>query len=138
MKAKQVPATIRALVYNRAGGTCELDGQRDAEQIHHRVDRGMGGSRAEWMNLPGNLVAICGPCHEEITRPTKVGMTKVYEAAGWLVRRGITPPEHEPILIWHGGVRMWALLDNEGGVTRSLEAEVEGVYRSMLLAGGAW
>ena len=65
-----VTPEVRDLVLRRANTKCERCG-RSLEgtmySIHHRLPRGMGGSRVPWLHLPGNLVALCGSgtsgCH---------------------------------------------------------------------------
>jgi hypothetical protein len=65
--------------------------------IHHRADRGMGGSKAPWMNLPSNLVVLCGSgttgCHGFVTNHKRDAV-----AEGFSVLRGILLPSQVPIL----------------------------------------
>jgi 5-methylcytosine-specific restriction endonuclease McrA len=42
---------VKAIVYDRDGGPCVRCGRRDELTTHHRVNRGMGGAREEWINL---------------------------------------------------------------------------------------
>ncbi|WP_107984239.1 HNH endonuclease [Rhodococcus sp. OK519] len=92
-------------VVDRAGGGCEICGVAEAQQIHHRTPRGMGGSRDPAINMPANLIHICAGCH------VRVESKRVQaEGNGHLVRRSQGPSE-APIL--RRGV--WVLLDDEGG-----------------------
>lgn len=122
MKAQQIPARVRDLVHARSTvGTkrmCEICGIREAQQIHHRTGRQMGGSREPWVNLPGNLIDVCyDPCHRMVTEP-RTGMTQTYRSRGWLVKRGLTRPSDVPVYMWHDAVLGWWLLDDDGGATR--------------------
>lgn len=104
-------------VIDRAQGCCEIGGHeiRGDERgrdwsIHHRVPRGMGGSRRPELNAPANLLLACGSgttgCHGAI----EASRAGAY-AAGWLLTR-TADPAVEPVLI--GGSR-WVLLTPEGG-----------------------
>lgn len=81
------------LVWERDGGSCARCGRslRFEDRgytwsISHRVGRGMGGTRNDWVNLPGALNLLCGSgvtgCHGHI----ETHREEAY-AAGWLVRR---------------------------------------------------
>jgi hypothetical protein len=60
--------------------------------IHHRIPRGMGGSRDPRLNLPANLLTTCGNgtqgCHGEIER-----LRAKSRARGLLVWRSQDPAE---------------------------------------------
>lgn len=85
----------RNTVLTRAMGLCELCGAQ-ASNIHHRRPRGMGGTKASWINEPPNLLALCGSgtmgCH---------GMIEANRATayvnGWLLRTG-SMPERTPFV----------------------------------------
>lgn len=65
--------TTLHLVFTRAEGCCErcekpITGQRGLDfSFHHRRPRGSGGSTVEWVNLPANIILLCGSgvtgCH---------------------------------------------------------------------------
>lgn len=79
---------VLTLVKARAGGRCErcaFPVPRDAE-THHRIPRGMGGSRDPRINLPSNLVSICRSCH----RWAESHRDDAYRT-GWLVHRTAEP-----------------------------------------------
>lgn len=118
--AKTVETVLR-----RDGWKCvrcghEVHGERGWDwSIQHRVGRGMGGSRAEWINLPANLLTVHGSgttsCHGEIEANPATAM-----AYGWSVPRHADPAEI-PVLVttWPGDettlpVIEWRLLDDEG------------------------
>lgn len=115
MKAKGITQAVRDIVHARSGYVCEKCGKRRAEQIHHRTGRQMGGSREPWVNLPGNLLDLCTPCHDEVTNTR--GLRPSHETFGWLVRRGTKLPVEVPVVLHHGLV----LLDDEGGYMPALE-----------------
>lgn len=112
------PAIVEA-VWVRDEGRCARCGaglQRSDRgrswSVHHRRPRGMGGSRVAWVNLPSNLVLLCGSgvdgCHGwvEANRAEAVEL-------GWLVSRiGVQTPARIPVPYWDGTLR---LLDDEGG-----------------------
>ena len=108
-----VSKTTRVLVLNRAKYRCEKCGVPLYEtlyySLHHRTPRGMGGSRQVRLNLPSNLVAICGSgttgCHGWIESNRSVS-----EDEGWLVSRYQEVAE-VPLQIWGVG---WRYLTDEG------------------------
>lgn len=54
----------RDLVLSRDGGLCMVQGPsclRVAQVVHHRANRGAGGSKA--LDLPSNLLASCSLCN---------------------------------------------------------------------------
>lgn len=102
---------IREIVYARSGGRCELCGRSAyGGSVHHRRARGMGGTKSKWVNLPANLLVVCGSgtsgCHGKIESYREMGYR-----AGWLLRWG-EEPEHAAFVDSSG---RWWRLDNEGG-----------------------
>lgn len=53
---------MRKQAWARAGGVCEVCGQRPAVEVHHRIP-GRFFKSAEDSNFLPNLVCVCGPCH---------------------------------------------------------------------------
>lgn len=94
---------VVVLVLTRAGGCCERCGTglgpvRGVDySLHHRLARGMGGTRRAGINRPSNLLAVCGHgtsgCHGWV----ESHRVEAY-VAGWLVRRGLDPVEH-PVIV---------------------------------------
>lgn len=102
-------ATVK-VVRQRDENRCMSCGvQDDSLTTQHRVARGMGGTRAAWINQPANLISLCGSgttgCH---------GQVEAHPAAaresGMSVSRNGRRPEHVPVLTWRG----WLLLTNDG------------------------
>lgn len=121
---------IRALVLARDGSRCQRCARRVGRlgaawvpySLQHRHARGMGGTTVGWVNLPANLVTMCGDattphgCHAWAeSRPPEA-----YEE-GWvlpLIGLGSLPWE-VPVRTFHG----WLLLDNEGEATYCAEPD---------------
>lgn len=112
--------------------SCGLDvagGERGRDfSIHHRIPRGMGGSRDPRINQPANLLTLCGSgttgCHggTESHRETA-------RARGFLLWRS-QDPERVPVEVCIqrpcDGFESWPfLLDNDGGKT-AMEAVEHG------------
>ena len=104
--------TVEA-VLERAQWSCELcsaelgDRRGEDYSVHHRRPRQMGGTRWAGINLPSNLLILCGSgadgCHGwvEANRSASV-------AAGWLVLSR-QDPAHVQVLI----CKVWKYLTNE-------------------------
>lgn len=45
---------------------CEACGARGVQDVHHLVNRGIGGNRE--LDCVGNLIGLCRPCHERAHR----------------------------------------------------------------------
>lgn len=108
-----VSKETRVLVLDRAKYRCEKCGVSLSESfyysLHHRTPRGMGGSREVRLNMPSNLVAVCGSgttgCHGWI-ESNRIAA----EDEGWLVSRYEEPAEVQVRIM---GVR-WRYLTDEG------------------------
>lgn len=87
--------TTRHLVVDRARGRCEVC-RSQAEVIHHRRLRGIGGSTVPWINDPANLLALCTYCHGHV----HAFPTESYDL-GLLVSYADHPAEI-PARIWCG------------------------------------
>ncbi len=99
----------RAIVYDRAGLRCEVcGGSAYGGSVHHRRRRGMGGSKRPEINLPANLLLLCGSgttgCHGDI---------EAHRAGAYvdgLLLRENQEPTTTPVQLIYGLV----LLDNDG------------------------
>lgn len=112
-------ATVLA-VRQRDGNRCAMCGAHgDARPLttHHRINRGMGGSKRADLNHPANLLTLCGSgttgCHGWVT----VNPRKAYEL-GLAVQRH-RDPEEVPVNTWRG----WVYLDTSGHL-RALDEPV--------------
>lgn len=109
-------AEVVALVWARDRTRCAacanwLVGVRgEGWSVHHRLRRGAGSSRRPWVNLAGNLVLLCG--HGTVGCHSQIESKRVWaEAAGFIVRDGITVPAAVPI---SHAVHGWVLLADDG------------------------
>ena len=83
----------RAMVLGRAGFGCEYcGGPLNPCSIHHRRPRQMGSTKADWINRPENLLALCGSgttgCHGYFESHRTEGYS-----IGVLLRQGLWPWE---------------------------------------------
>lgn len=114
-----------ALVVERDRYTCvrcghPVSGERGIGwSVQHRIPRGMGGSRDPRLNLPSNLIILCGSGTTQDHGWVESNRTAAL-AYGWSVSRHADPAEI-PVLVttWPGDettlpVIEWRLLDNEG------------------------
>lgn len=97
-------AVVVSMVWQRDGGSCVRCGrglhfsQRGmAWSVHHRSPRGMGGSKAAWVNQPSNLILLCGTgttgCHSWVEANRAISLE-----CGWLVpRNGVRLPAEVPV-----------------------------------------
>lgn len=81
----------RRLVRARSGGRCEICGEREATQWHHRKNRSQGG---RWDVVNG--LDLCAWCHGRVT-----DTRTQYYLLGWCVERDIDPAL-VPVQLWHG------------------------------------
>lgn len=108
-------AEVVELVLERDRFSCvgcgrPVGGERGRDwSIQHRIPRGMGGSRDKRLNLPANLLVLCGSgvtlCHGEVESNRTAALLD-----GFLLHR-IQEPTEVPVNAFEG----WVLLDNEGG-----------------------
>lgn len=116
-----VTALTRRLVLERDGRACvscgrPVDVSAGRYSLHHRVARGMGGSKAPWINLPGNVLTLCGSGADGCHGWTESGNRQQAYEWGYLIRRGNATfqlPESVKVLTHTG----WRLFDNDGGIT---------------------
>lgn len=105
----------RATVRRRDGHRCQMCGASIVDtpsSLHHRINRGMGGSAK--LERPSLLVRLCGTgttgCHGWLTEHPHAA-----QMSGWLLPKlnGDIDPAQEPLLAFDG----WLLLDDEGNRT---------------------
>lgn len=89
--------SVRDLVRERSGGVCERCG-RLGSNMHHRIPRGMGGTKTK--DVASVLIFLCGSgttgCHGWV----ESHRSEAYET-GMLVRRG-SDPSYVPIVNLYG------------------------------------
>lgn len=116
MRKTGASAQVRALVWERAAGRCEICGRfpGDFFSIHHRRARGMGGTRSKSVNMPANLLFVCGSgttgCHGKIE-----SFRHMAYQSGWLLKWG-QDASAAPFVDSSG---VWWLLDNDGRKARA-------------------
>ncbi|MEW1657901.1 hypothetical protein [Streptomyces sp. NPDC093707] len=93
---------VRATVFERDKHRCVRCGSGRSLTIHHRVNRGMGSSREEWINRPQNLLTACHDCNMWFEDHPRASYGE-----GWKVRRPMFPAEM-PVLYPDG--RRYVLL----------------------------
>lgn len=96
------------LVRLRFFGRCCRCG-KDGETVQHRIPRGMGGTSDPRINMPSNLLWVCGDGTRKCHGHMESQRTEAYKN-GWLVPRK-TDPRLVPVLLWDG---RRVLLDDEG------------------------
>jgi hypothetical protein len=104
-----------ALLEARCGGWCEYPGCRNqAQDPHHRDERGQGGrgpKAPDWINNLANLLAACRGHNTWASNGSPAEAT----AMGWLIEMGEATPYTVPVLTRHHPSKVW--LDDEGAWT---------------------
>lgn len=120
---RAVEEAARRLVRQRDGHQCQMCGRSIVDfpsSIHHRINRGVGGSaKLERASL---LIRICGTgttyCHGFVTEHARKGDS----CMGWVLPKlnADINPELEPILLFDG----WHYLIDDGSRTPCTPSEV--------------
>lgn len=106
-------ATIREALWKRSKGCCEITGTPldfDAFDVHHRRNKGMGGTRREDRDWLSNLLALHPVVHNG-------GPQSVHGRRPWSQQRGYLLPKDTP---WASLVpclilgRYWLMLGDDG------------------------
>lgn len=105
MRALQITKATRAIVAERSNDTCEVCGQEEATQMHHRRPRGMGGSRDARIHQPSMLLHLGNDCHHYIEHNRDEALDE-----GWLVKNA---NDDRPVRAQGRYVRF----DDDGGFT---------------------
>lgn len=104
----------RPLLWERCGGFCEVSGVRlnqDTFDIHHRRNKGMGGTSRDDVDALYNLLALDPHIHNGGPRSVH-GRRDWSQARGYLIPKDEDHPELWPVLLFR---RAWMYLDSEGG-----------------------
>jgi hypothetical protein len=116
----EIPRRIRESVLERDGWACVSCGRsirgHYGYSIQHRTPKSMGGSRMPWINLPGNLITLCGSsvtgCHGWAEGNVQWSNRQDVIDWGYVVRRP-TLAATVPVLTRLG----WVLYDNDACFT---------------------
>lgn len=127
-------ATVK-LVRERDDWRCARCAGWGPLSTQHRVARGMGGSRLEAINLPSNLLTLCGSgttgCHGWVEHHPRWA-----QAHGWSVPRWQDPAE-VAVWTWRGWVWLrgetWQVVPDHKGI-RGCECGC----RSIAARAGLW
>lgn len=105
-------AADAAIINERAGARCEIDGGTDGLQTHHRNPRRMGGRHGDAgrrINAIPNGLRLCHRCHADAESNRERAMQ-----LGWVLAEGEDPAERQVWLRpWCGPGWYW--LDHAGG-----------------------
>lgn len=107
------PPEVREIIVDRARGLCEINRPGCSlivTDLHHRVNRGAGGSRRDDINRPAACLALCRTCHRWVTEHPRAS----YEQ-GWSIRKLDPRSPAEVPALYRGS---WVSLDNYGRVER--------------------
>lgn len=104
---------IRAALWNRCGGVCEVSGvalDPDNFDAHHRRNKGMGGTDRSDRDDLDNLLALDPTVHNG--GPYSVhGRRQWSEERGYLVPKHLDRPGLTPVLRWG---KQWVELTKDG------------------------
>lgn len=99
-------------LFLRDGGRCWHCGTSDRLSPHHRINRGMGGSREARIQAPSNLLLICWAFNSQMESQT--AMAELGAKYGWKLTR-----DQDPLTtpVWDAQDQLWYRLDDEYGRT---------------------
>lgn len=97
--SRPIPNGVRRLVRARSHGDCEMCGQRDPLQLHHRKQRSVGGA-----HLVSNLLHLCNRCHVQVHQRMEHSLQTGRIIHSWA--SSLT----SPVLLTRG----WVYLDEDG------------------------
>lgn len=104
---------VRPLLFERAGGNCEITGvplDFDTFDAHHRRPKGMGGTSRENRDAIECLLALDPVIHNGA--PHSVHQDPAWSRPrGYLVRKHVEDPGQVPVLLLE---RYWVLLGGDG------------------------
>lgn len=104
---------VRGQLIARSGGLCEVSGQPldpDTFDVHHRRNKGMGGTSRPDVHDLDNLLALL-PFVHNLSPDSVHGNPAWSRPRGYLLRKDTEHPGMVPVLI-HG--RRWVLLGKDG------------------------
>lgn len=114
---------IRKRIYERDHGRCWHCGTDENVTLHHRVNRGMGGSKL--LDMPSNLIVMCGAFN--VAMESELKAHRVAKEMGWKVSRHSSPSQTRitdfrgEVFLLDDAFRIWRLdvdRENGGGFTQ--------------------
>ena len=102
---------VRDLVFARDGHRCVHCGIRHDLVLHHRVNRGQGGSKNSDINNPTNLLVVCAGFNGLMESDAEAA--QLAQSMGWKVPRSQNPAG---VPVFYRG-RGWKFLTRDGGLT---------------------
>lgn len=104
----------RPMLWERCSGRCEVTGQQldyETFDMHHRRNKGMGGTDRDNVDSPANLLALAPHIHNG--GPHSVHGSRLWaELYGYLVPKHVADPGMWPVKLLG---RRWVLLTESGG-----------------------
>ena len=98
----------KKLVQARDGGKC-LRCLGEADEVHHRIVRGMAGSGDPDVNYGlANLISLCRQCHDEVHASPEESYLSGFLVHSWM------SPERTPLMVRPG--TFYAMLTKEGDI----------------------
>jgi hypothetical protein len=95
-------SALRELLYGRAEGRCEVSGRPldfDTFDLHHRRNKGMGGTSRPDTDTPVNLLALDPVVHNGGPASVHADRRGVSGPNGWLVSKLNDRPGDTPVLL---------------------------------------
>lgn len=104
---------MRNAVYDRDGWVCVACGTLRDLTIHHRVNRGSGGSKM--YDNYAHLLTICSPCNTAFE--SDAAYRELALVYGWKILRNTKPPIDPTKVAVKYAEGNWYFLDNQGNRT---------------------
>lgn len=102
---------IRTSIYERDGNFCVACGTQNELTIHHRVNRGSGGSKL--FDSKAFLLTMCNFCNTRME--SDADFRELALVYGWKLLRNTKPPiDPTTVAVKYTNSGEWFLLDNEG------------------------
>lgn len=106
-----ITPTLRKLIFTRDNETCVACGTSQSLTIHHRINRGAGGSKL--FDKPAFLLTICITCNGLFESDSNVA-AKARELGYKLHRNHRPTPDPTAIPVFYKSEGDWYLLDHQG------------------------
>ena len=106
-----ISPNLRKLIFTRDGEACVACGSLQNLTIHHRVNRGAGGSKL--FDKPAFLLTVCITCNGLFESDSNVA-TKARELGYKLFRNQKPPADPTAVPVFYKKDGEWYLLNNDG------------------------